>query len=350
MRRLVRWSAATGLTMAVFVAIYILCMDLGIPFAGTAIEPDDRLGAALTIASVGAAAVLTPLAWWAGQDGSPHSRSFAGVPEPGGSRKDPGIVATLSGGNGEIEKTRPQIAVGEIPREPPAYQPRPTLRAMLDQALDASKVAVVCTLAGGRGAGKTQLAADYARACLGHGWAVVAWINAEDEGHLTSGLAELADALGIRSSEENSAASAAAARRWLERSSDKTLLVLDNAANADLLVRWLPRVGTTRIIVTSTHQSLGNVGAAIDVGSFSMDEAVAYLLNRTGRDDSEGAARLAIELGCLPLALAQAAWVINIRRMRYDDYITELHAVPVERLLPRARPRRCSFVSGLVMV
>jgi tetratricopeptide (TPR) repeat protein len=46
------------------------------------------------------------------------------------------------------------------------------------------------------------------------------------------------------------------------------------------------------------------------VGVFSADEALAFLAEGTGRSDQDGVRELARELGCLPLALAQAAAVL----------------------------------------
>ena len=52
--------------------------------------------------------------------------------------------------------------VGEIPRQPHAFVVRETLQR-LAEALNETRVAVVCALTGLRGVGKTQVAAAYAR-------------------------------------------------------------------------------------------------------------------------------------------------------------------------------------------
>ena len=45
--------------------------------------------------------------------------------------------------------------------------------------------------------------------------------------------------------------------------------------------------------------------------------------------------RLSDELGCLPLALAQAAAVIADQQLDYDTYLRRLRDMPVEKLLGR---------------
>lgn len=81
---------------------------------------------------------------------------------------------------------RKREVVGEIPREPPAFQRREGLPRRLAELAGSGRVAVVCALTGARGVGKTQLAAAYARARIADGWPV-AWIPAEQPGQLRAG-------------------------------------------------------------------------------------------------------------------------------------------------------------------
>ena len=63
---------------------------------------------------------------------------------------------------------------------------------------------------------------------------------------------------------------------------------------------------------------------------FTEQEALAFLAQRTGRPMTAGARELAGELGCLPLALAQAAAVIAAQHLDYPAYLARLRAVPVQ--------------------
>ena len=66
---------------------------------------------------------------------------------------------------------------------------------------------------------------------------------------------------------------------------------------------------------------------------FPRPEALAFLAERTGSADAEGARAVAAELGYLPLALAQAAAVIADQHLGYGTYLDRLRGMPVGELL-----------------
>jgi tetratricopeptide (TPR) repeat protein len=234
------------------------------------------------------------------------------------------------------DSTRDQMVVGCIPGEPAGFQPRTELVAQLDRG--GAGVSVLHAAEGKRGVGTTALAATYARAKLAAGWPLVAWVNAETAGNLRAGLAAVADAVGL--SETGSGREAVdpggAVRHRLEADGDRWLLVFDGANDAEMLRPFIPVGGAAQVLITGAGPSVASLGAEVPVDAFTTDEALAFLTDLTGLEDAEGAGAVAQELGCLPLALAQAAAVIAGPHPGYGSYplyLERLRAVPIEEHL-----------------
>ena len=225
------------------------------------------------------------------------------------------------------------VVVGEIPQRPRGFRPRADLLAVLDTPGPGSQVVVVHAVTGMRGVGKTHLAAAYARAKLAERWRLVAWINAEDVGGVLAGLAAVAAGLGLGAGEGDAEAAGRAVRHRLEIDGDRCLLVFDNATDPAVLQPFIPAAGAARVIITSNQQSMANLGAGVPVDLFTEPEALAFLAERTGSADAEGARAVAAELGYLPLALAQAAAVIAAQHLGYGTYLDRLRGMPVGKLL-----------------
>ena len=76
-----------------------------------------------------------------------------------------------------------QIVVGELPGAPPA----PVARDAFERVAEAVAAGKVAAVTGSRGAGKTQVAAEYARRAAADGIELVAWVGADDRDDLLAG-------------------------------------------------------------------------------------------------------------------------------------------------------------------
>ncbi|WP_283134409.1 FxSxx-COOH system tetratricopeptide repeat protein [Rhizohabitans arisaemae] len=270
-------------------------------------------------------------------------------PGPGAERPDPHVSGSTVyrdllqignvQGNVTIAQGGPptapeQIVEGDIPQQPPGFQPREDLLRRLHEQVAAEGAAVICALTGLPGVGKTTLAASYAWACQHAGWPLIAWIAAENENQILAGLAALAHRLGICGADDDSHAAATRAKHRLAGSWSPALLVFDNAVDPDLVRRWCPATGMTRVIITSRNTAFGRLHTPVHIEEFTPEEALLFLRRRTGLSDDSAAANLASELGHLPLALSQAASVIARRHVGYSEYLHLLTDFPLEEHLP----------------
>jgi tetratricopeptide (TPR) repeat protein len=242
---------------------------------------------------------------------------------------------TSGAGSGAQELLPPetesrQVVVGNIPLEPPGFQPRAALLARLDRA--GAQIAVIHAARGMSGLGTSQLAAAYARTKLAAGWRLVAWVNAADTVSLQAGLAAVADAAGLTDGDsgQDIADAGRAVRHLLETNGDRCLLVFDDVSDPEALRPFFPLDGTAQVLITSTRQPTANLGTTVPVDVFSADEALSFLTGRTGLDDMAGAAEVAAVLGHLPLALALAAPVIRGQRHGHERYLDRLQTIPIE--------------------
>lgn len=199
---------------------------------------------------------------------------------------------------------------------------RDDMLARIDQQLAGHRRAA---LSGLGGAGKTQTAIEYAARHRDDYPDGVFWVNAETPSSLTSGFVDIAKTLSLSSADSSDQELAArSALEWLE-GTDRWLLILDNVDERRAVTPFVPQRGKGHVIITSRESIFQDLGIprGLDVADFDGEEAVRFLLARTGRDDAErGAARdLATELGHLPLALEQAAAYIAETSASFADYL-----------------------------
>jgi len=222
-----------------------------------------------------------------------------------------------------------QAVVGDIPQKPSVFRRRADLLAQLDRREATGPLIRVIT--GMPGVGKTQLAAEYARARVTAGWRLVAWVNAEDTGTMLAGLAAVADAAGLAEDDTGRYAGdvGPAVRHRLEMDGHRCLLVFDNATDPDVVRPFVPADGAACVLIITNRQPVADLGVRVPVDVFTPRDAMAFLTDQTGMADAEGST-LAAELGYLPLALAQAGAVIARQHLGYRAYINRLQARPAE--------------------
>jgi tetratricopeptide (TPR) repeat protein len=260
-----------------------------------------------------------------------------------GSTEDPAAEEELASlrsavtGSNLANQHTPARVVGLVPREPEHFIHREQLTVLSD-GLARGRVAVVVT--GMRGAGKTQLAAAYAREVLDHGTGLVGWVNAETARTMYAGLAEIADHLGVAATDGDPVKSAHRLRDHLNNHSDPHLLVLDNATDPDLLRTITPTRGGVRVVITTADNAVRRLAdVVIEAGTgYTPGQAYQFLRVATSiADDLDGEKTLALELGYLPLALAAAAATITAARpsLSYSAYLRRLRSQPLPSALRR---------------
>jgi tetratricopeptide (TPR) repeat protein len=332
-----RWCVAIAGSLAAFGGAWYVCQY------SAGLDP----GTSWAIAGAILGVALAVLGWWAARE--PGGPSRAGGPAQGtvvsiGRHADLSrAVITIS--RGQDDEGSPGVppgrgtvqgaVAGDIPGLPPAFQPRGAVLALLAERQGGPGICAIYSVTGMRGVGKSQVAAACARQRIAEKWRLVAWVNADSTETVLDGLSLAGAAAGIPPGDDH-ASTARMLRHWLEADGQRCLIVFDNAADADLLRPYLPAAGQASIVITSTSRSVAGLGASVPVGMFTSGEALAYLGQRTGLEDDDGAAGIADELGYLPLALAQAAAVIGSQRIGYGTYLGRLRDLPIDDYLPRA--------------
>ena len=207
--------------------------------------------------------------------------------------------------------------------------------------------AVTQTLQGGGGVGKTALAVEYAYRHRSS-FEVVWWVRAEEPATLVGDYAGLADALGLpEGGQADQQQAGQAVRGWLD-GHDRWLLILDNAPAPDSptgleaplarLLDLVPQVLHGQVLVTSRDANWEQHAALAELEVFSPEEAVAFLLARSGSTDRAAASEVSELLGFLPLALEQAGAYVRETRMALAAYLERLRQFPV-LTMARGRPR-----------
>lgn len=182
------------------------------------------------------------------------------------------------------------------------------------------------------GVGKTRTAIEYGHKFAAE-YSATFFLIGKSESDFKDSLAALADATILDLPEKDLPdldARVAAAIRWLQTNPGWLLIVdnVDDEPAARATQAFLDQVSRSdgHVLVTSRMSAWGNVVEPLELDLLSVDAAKELLRestsHRTKRADEDAAlSRLAEEqLGCLSLALVQAAAYIDERRIGFADY------------------------------
>ncbi|MBT1092425.1 tetratricopeptide repeat protein [Streptomyces sp. Tu102] len=206
--------------------------------------------------------------------------------------------------------------------------------ARLDAAFEDAGGVVVQAVHGLGGIGKSTLAAKWAAGRTGS-YNPVWWITAGTPDDLESGLADLAVALqpALRDVLSPQARSEQAVRWLAER--EGWLLVLDNVSDPADVRQLLGRTTGGRFLIT-TRRASGWHGIAEPLSLDVLEPPQAVeLFGRINGGTADGVEELCAELGCLPLAVEQAAAYCAEARITPGAY-RELLARRPERVFASA--------------
>ncbi|MDT7782355.1 MAG: hypothetical protein QOF58_774, partial [Pseudonocardiales bacterium] len=234
------------------------------------------------------------------------------------------------------------LRVGLVPQRAASFQGRATSE-QLAATLDSGHTAILTSdgpsqatvLSGLGGVGKTQLAADHAERTWAAGQVqLLVWVTAGSREAVMSSYADVATRL---SGQEQDARKFL---EWLAGTDVRWLVVLDDLQSpADLTGLWPPTTDTGRVVVTTRRRDAalrGHRRQLVEVGVFSEDEAVAYLHTVLAHEARllHGVGELVRDLGCLPLALAQAGAYMLDNQLSCADYRVLLAQRRLAAVLP----------------
>jgi tetratricopeptide (TPR) repeat protein len=264
-------------------------------------DPDGLLGSVVYVDVVG----LT--------ESESRAELLAGVTEGRAKPVDAPSFPGTRRGAGAARERRPDggAAVFSVPVATHTFVGRAAVLERLADGLVADGAVVAHAIHGIGGAGKSQLAARYARQHR-DAYDVVWWLHAGEPATLHADLAGLAVALGLVGGGVQEDHAVDAARGWLERNV-RWLLIVDGAPDPDAVAELVPEGAGGHVVITS--RSAGDwraLGArSVALGVFEREESCEFLAERCDEHDRDVLVAVAEALGDLPLALEQAAAYAN---------------------------------------
>lgn len=188
-----------------------------------------------------------------------------------------------------------------------------------------------CALFGLTGMGKSQTARQFVEDNRNHFHHII-WVYADTEIKIQSAYSEYASMLGICDSSAGPQAAAAALKKWFSKADQPWLVVLDNAEDKELIIRWWPRGTSGSVLITTVNPVFAtNAVAGFGVEIKQLDEAEAEsmitneLYSSTDPDAitdemKAEALKLAQRTSCHPLLIKHCLGDVHERQCTLDYY------------------------------
>jgi hypothetical protein len=228
------------------------------------------------------------------------------------------------------------VRSGVLPALADRFTARPESSPDLNVALDRSAVIALTPRARRAGAGsphdllrctgKTQLAVYHAESLWrARALDLLVWIDGSSRASILTGYVEAVGSLTGILPQGPAEPIAMSLLSWLRDTSRRWLIVLDDVPNIDVLQGLWPQGAAGKLVITTPNsQAVAGLRDvhAVEIGPFSPREAMSYLVGRLSADPDQrrGAIDLIEDLGCQPLALAQATATIVSSWLTCTDY------------------------------
>ena len=198
-----------------------------------------------------------------------------------------------------------------------------TFKAIRNGFESGNAISLAQTIAGMGGLGKTQTALEYAYRNADK-YNCIWWVIAETESTVLASYKDFATRMNLLpNTHENSNDIIAAVLSWLDTNTN-WLFIYDNVDIITGTTLWWPRDNKGNILVTTRNNNVPFT-KRVDIDVFTEEEAVHFLNKRTGlENDPINTLALVKQLGCLPLALEQAAAYMQIHGDTYAEYLSLL--------------------------
>ncbi|KPM44209.1 hypothetical protein AK830_g2377 [Neonectria ditissima] len=182
------------------------------------------------------------------------------------------------------------------------------------------------------GVGKTELVVEWVYKQLPLFQAMF-WVDAAEPSQLAASYAKIAPELGLVGQDQapDLVANREIAKRFFHQTTLPWLLVFDNADNVDSLSDYWPSGAAGSILVSSrdpfakSYHSFSMPG--LNLEPFPEKEAAEFVGRITAcentDEENQACHEMALQLGCLPLAIIQMAGVIRRRQWTIHEFVVK---------------------------